>query len=451
MGKIFEFDARKGSLINEVDNSIGVLTVGDGGFKKTEKGLAMNFDGSSTNIEYSEIELTSGDFTIEAIVKFNELNVSIDTKTILSLYQGGDNSIALNTEFGGDKIQFFSRGGDSFIGSTSMKIGTYYHIIIVNEGGIVSIYLNGTFDGSGTPSISYPTEVCTLYVGTERSSYYHNGYIVKCVLHNNPFSLTDIHNSYNDFLRSSPITKGNASTKYVLSKPNDLSHERNTHYTGDEYIQVMEFTDNASDTSSLKLNNGGDFAVVDWTGNSDFQEISTSSETESNVIPSTVKIFAKNGVLTYFESADNDFDFNLNILPSSLTDFRCYGNNTVSGDLAGLPSTLTYFRCDGNNIVSGDLADLPSTLTYFICYGSNTISTYTSGHTFNSGIDYFLLLPAAGYGLDSTEVDNLLIDLDNSGMSSGTIDISGNNAARTSASDAAVTSLEGKGVSVTTN
>jgi hypothetical protein len=112
---------------------------------------------------------------------------------------------------------------------------------------------------------------------------------------------------------------------------------------------------------------------------------------------------------------------------------------------------LTYYLSSGNNTTSGDIANLPSGLAYYRNYGSNQVDTYTAGRVWDSGVDYIEHKPAAGYGLSSTEVDNLLIDLDNSGMSSGTIDLSGNNAARTSASDAAVTSLQGKGVTVTTN
>ena len=187
--------------------------------------------------------------------------------------------------------------------------------------------------------------------------------------------------------------------------------------------------------SSLQLKDGDDEAcVVDWTGDGDLQVIGTASETTSSVVPSIVTIYSKTRTLTFFTSSNNIFNFNLKILPSTLTYFLCTGSNTISGDLAGLPSTLTNFNCAG----------------------SNTVSAYTSGHTFNSGMSYFLLLPAFGYGLDSTEVNNLLIDLDASGMSSGTIDISGNNAARTSASDTAVASLESvyaghPGVLVTVN
>ena len=55
-------------------------------------------------------------------------------------------------------------------------------------------------------------------------------------------------------------------------------------------------------------------------------------------------------------------------------------------------------------------------------------------------------------GLDSTEIDNLLIDLSGTTWtSSKIITLTGTNAARTAASDAAVSTLEGMGVTVTTN
>ena len=69
-------------------------------------------------------------------------------------------------------------------------------------------------------------------------------------------------------------------------------------------------------------------------------------------------------------------------------------------------------------------------------------------------MNYFYLVPVSGGGLSSTEIDNLIIDLDNGntwGGSSRTLYLKGTNAARTSASDAAVASLVSKSVTVTTN
>jgi len=77
---------------------------------------------------------------------------------------------------------------------------------------------------------------------------------------------------------------------------------------------------------------------------------------------------------TFICTGSNTVSGDLSDLPSELTTFICTGSNTVSGDLSDLPSELTYFRCEGSNTISGDLSDLPSELTYFRCTGSNTVS-----------------------------------------------------------------------------
>jgi len=84
---------------------------------------------------------------------------------------------------------------------------------------------------------------------------------------------------------------------------------------------------------------------------------------------------------------------------------------------------------------------------YFI-QGANT-STYTSG---NYSVDVTGAdIRVDNLGLSSSEVDNFLIDLEASGASSGTLNIAGSNAARTSSSDAAVSALQSRGWSITVN
>jgi hypothetical protein len=79
------------------------------------------------------------------------------------------------------------------------------------------------------------------------------------------------------------------------------------------------------------------------------------------------------------------------------------------------------------------------------------MNTYTAGATWTNA--RVLINPASGYGMDSTEIDNMLIDMANSvgGPTSKTITLQGANAARTSASDAAVATLEGRGCTIQTN
>jgi hypothetical protein len=446
-----------------------------------------------------------------------------------------------------DRVQLTSNAGSNFAVSQidPTFLNVWQHVLVTrpSSGSGVKFYINGadvTDSGvSGTPEAG----TTNTYIGNRNNS-------------------GDFDRTFDGQISGMKIWNRILDTNEIeyLYESEKHNYQNVTYEIPSEYELVMEFDDNASDTSTLQLKDlDENSCLVDW-GDGILQEISTSSETTSRIVPSKVKIYSRNG-LDYFNSSNNNFDFNLNILPTSLTNFRCtgsntvsgdladlptsltyflcygsntvsgdladlptsltyficsgsntvsgdladlptnltsfscygsntvsgdladlptnlivffcsgsntvsgdladlptnlivflcYGNNTISGDLVSLPTSLTNFRCTGSNTVSGDLADLPTNLTYFRCSGSNTVSTYTSPHTFNSSINYFLLLPATGYGLDSTEVDNLLIDLDASGMSRGTIDISGNNAARTSASDAAIASLTGNGVSVTTN
>jgi len=98
-----------------------------------------------------------------------------------------------------------------------------------------------------------------------------------------------------------------------------------------------------------------------------------------------------------------------------------------------------------------DVGNLPSSLTYYNNQGSNTVSDYTS-KVWPSNMRYFQSLPTSGSGLSTSEVDQLLIDFAATTWTSNRfIDISGNNAARSAASDAAVTSLTTAGVTVITN
>ena len=159
--------------------------------------------------------------------------------------------------------------------------------------------------------------------------------------------------------------------------------------------------------------------------------------------------------LTYFYCAGyNTISGDIADLPVGLTTFYCGGSNTISGDIADAPSGLTSFTCIGSNSISGDLTNLPVGLIYFYCAGYNTISDYGGTLWRTASMDRIYLIPVGAGGLSQAEVDDLLIDLDVGVVSwtgTKTILLTGTNAARSAASDAAVASLIGKGVSVTTN
>jgi hypothetical protein len=156
--------------------------------------------------------------------------------------------------------------------------------------------------------------------------------------------------------------------------------------------------------------------------------------------------------LTYFLcTGENTVSGSLADLPSGLTYFYCTGSNTVSGSLSDLPSDLTHFICYGENTVSGSLADLPSGLTYFNCAGSNTIDTYTT-RTWTTKPSTFKLIPVSPGGLSETEINQLLVDLDEDlEWTSGTITLTGTNAAPTGEGLTAANNMDAEGATVTVN
>jgi hypothetical protein len=137
------------------------------------------------------------------------------------------------------------------------------------------------------------------------------------------------------------------------------------------------------------------------------------------------------------------------LLTPIITYFRNDGNSTISGTLS-LPSGITYFAILGNNTISGTLS-LPSELKVCKLLGNNTVSDYTAS-TVSPTLDQIIFKPASG-GLSSSEVDQLLIDASAATTWEGNkiIDLRGTNAARTSASNSAVSSIQANGVSVLTN
>jgi hypothetical protein len=146
----------------------------------------------------------------------------------------------------------------------------------------------------------------------------------------------------------------------------------------------------------------------------------------------------------------------LSSLPSTIQRFSVTGVNTIIGNLSSIPASCTYFWVLGYNTISGSLNSLPAGMRIFNLGGNTTVSGYTAGKTWSSAMNTFTFIPSTGSGLSTTEVDNLLIDFAASdwntyGSGAGMIDCTGINAARSSASDAAVVALIAKNVGVTTN
>lgn len=158
------------------------------------------------------------------------------------------------------------------------------------------------------------------------------------------------------------------------------------------------------------------------------------------------------GVTYVYCTGSNTVFGDIGGLPRGVTEFYCLGNCVITGDVAGLPATLQLIDCNGSNTISGDIGDLPAVSTYVKIRGSNTISDYTT-KLWTTKPGKCIVIPTGAGGLSTAEVDQLLIDLDADceWVAGNAITLTGANAARSAASNAAVASMEGEGATVTTN
>ena len=159
--------------------------------------------------------------------------------------------------------------------------------------------------------------------------------------------------------------------------------------------------------------------------------------------------------LTYLNIAGNNTMYgDIATLSQALTVLHIAGNNTTHGDIATLSQALTYLHIEGGNTTHGDIATLSQALTYLHIAGDSTIADYTPASIWGSLTHALRIIPATPGGLDATEVDQLLIDVAAAGTTPTNeqeIILTGANAARTAASDAAVATLQTAGWTVTTN
>jgi hypothetical protein len=177
--------------------------------------------------------------------------------------------------------------------------------------------------------------------------------------------------------------------------------------------------------------------------------------------------------MSSLELGDTNISGDISVLSllTGLVSLRMY-NNSVSGDISALSglTSLLLIRLE-NTDVYGDISALSAlTSLYYINFYTDAVSGDFSDLSTLTGLTtIFLHNTNVDVGTDSfyawsgttiwvlnnawnsTQVDNFLIYLDNAGAVNGTLSIAGTNAARTSASDAAKTSLLAAGWTITVN
>lgn len=208
------------------------------------------------------------------------------------------------------------------------------------------------------------------------------------------------------------------------------------------YLKVPSGTATLNMSDGLQVERWGDNTICGWISSKNAARIGGSIEDLVN--------------LTFlYVTGSNPLSGSVAAL-TKLTYLRVEGSNTLTGSVAAL-TKLTYLYVIGSNTLSGDIGGLGTAamvngITKLVLTGQNQMADYTAGATWSLN-DSSTINPAPGYGYSSTEIDNMLIDMAASlpVVVNKSITLQGSSAGRTSASDAAVTILNGKGWSVITN
>jgi hypothetical protein len=135
---------------------------------------SMYFDGSGDYLTLPStpnLGFSSGDFTVEAWV-YLTVNIANATGGYLTDFRGGStNNFALG--FIGDSgvtkmYEYVNSGSASTTGTSTVTLNTWNHVAWVRSGTTVTMYLNGTSNGSITSSYSQgatTVTICSRYTG----------------------------------------------------------------------------------------------------------------------------------------------------------------------------------------------------------------------------------------------------------------------------------------------
>ena len=159
--------------------------------------------------------------------------------------------------------------------------------------------------------------------------------------------------------------------------------------------------------------------------------------------------------LTYLECGGcSQIIGSIDNLPNGLTFLSCWGCSQIIGSIDNLPNGLTLLSCWGCPQIIGSIDNLPNGLTFLSCWGcAVTYSAASGSRIWANNMRNIAVNPPSTGIFTSAMTDSLIIDL--SAVTTWTdekaIWLAGNCGAHTSASNAAIATLQGKGVTVTVN
>ena len=160
-------------------------------FSADEGKWSASFDGTDDYLEItqnSDFALGSNDFTLEAFVfQNNNAGSASSSHNIINKWNntGTLKSYAFRiTESSGQKLQFFwSTDGSSnnyITSNDSLNVGQWHHVAVVNNGGTLTLFIDGTAQSSTGTAGTLHTSTAHLKIGrtdADSGSQYFDGFI----------------------------------------------------------------------------------------------------------------------------------------------------------------------------------------------------------------------------------------------------------------------------------
>lgn len=252
--KIFNWDGRKGTLIDSVSKTAGTLIKGTGGFKVTEKGKAMKFDGADTKIDtglaHADLDLT-GDITIVAYINPHDWGEALsglagdiinNDKLIFGVWNTGD-------------VLFLTSDASTTVSSAtnSIDLNKYQFVIATRTStGLTNFYVDNSLSGTADQSSGTPVAGTTnMAIGnniTQTRTF--DGFIPRIIIYNHILTSQERDKAYEEFLHSYNLSK--PKTGFVTHKPTNLSGEVNN-TVSENFTDNYDFTNGWSVTSGTIL------------------------------------------------------------------------------------------------------------------------------------------------------------------------------------------------------
>jgi len=214
MSKVFEFDARKGSLINPISGEVGTAT--DCNFVRREKGIALGDVGLSNRayILYSNIPtLTVGSGkSMELWVKITALGDAAFCAIGNDTYVDYEDNIGIRCNNSPQVFMVFYNGTIKSISSPTYKLMEWNHVMVVYDeaNSMMYTYINDVeVDSEAITAVTDFSGYDEISVGSYLNGSYLEGNkeIGRVQIYDKALSADERTKLYSEFLRACPTNK----------------------------------------------------------------------------------------------------------------------------------------------------------------------------------------------------------------------------------------------------